>query len=82
MDEHRSYGIGAQSKAGILKRQGLSPLVVGLPAAAAMLDLSENAARPLFDAYNVPVLEIGPTRRGIRVSDVQRLIDLLAAEVE
>jgi len=82
LDEHHFYGIGAQSKAGILKKQGLAPLVVGLPAAAAMLDLSENAARPLFEAYNVPVLEISPTRRGIRVADIERLLDLLAKEVE
>lgn len=79
MDEH-SYGIGTQSKAGILKKQGLSPLVVGLPVAAAMLDLSENAARPLFEAYNVPILEMGPTRRGIRVSDLERLLLSLAKE--
>lgn len=69
----------SNTKVEILKKQGLSPLVVGLPAAAAMLSLSENAARPLFDAYKVPVLKLG-ARRVIRVSDIEHLIELLASQ--
>ena len=71
---------GPQSKAGILAKSGLSPLVVSVPAAAAMIGLSENAAAPLFRTYNIPVVPVGPTRRVIRVADLERLLAILAEE--
>jgi hypothetical protein len=71
---------GPQSKAAILKKQGLSPLVLSIPAAAAMVGLSENAAIPLFRAWNIPILPMGPSRRVVRVADLERLLDALAEE--
>lgn len=71
---------GPQSKAGILAKTGLSPLVVSVPEAAAMIGLSENAAWPLLETYKVPILPVGPNRRVVRVCDIERLLSILAKE--
>lgn len=77
---HQIHGGGPQSKAAILERNGLSAFVVSVPAAAAMIGLSENAALPLFQQRNVPILPMGPARRVVRLSDLERLLDELAKE--
>ena len=81
MNGNQPDEFGPQSKLGILRKQGLSPLVVSVPAAAAMIGLSENSALPVFEEHKVPVLPLGPTRRVIRISDLDRLLEVIAREV-
>jgi hypothetical protein len=45
-----------------------------------MIGLSENSALPVFEEHKVPVLPLGPTRRVIRISDLDRLLEVLARE--
>lgn len=71
---------GPQCKSAILQRAGITPLVLNVSAAAALIGLSRNAAVPLFEQRRIPIIAIGATRRVVRVADLERLIENLADE--
>lgn len=72
---------GEQSKAAILARSGLMPLVVSVPEAAALIGLSKNSARQLFEERAVPIVSMGKTRKVVRLADLQRVLEEIAREV-
>lgn len=79
-DPNEFNNSGLQGKHQILMRSNLRPLVVSLPEAAAMIGLSKNTARHLFEERDVPILKLSEARKVIRITDLERVLDEIAKE--
>ncbi|MCP4381455.1 MAG: helix-turn-helix domain-containing protein [Hyphomicrobiales bacterium] len=82
MDQFKSQTRQTQSqgKQAILAKSNLSPLVVSLPEAAALIGLSKNTARQFFNDRAVPIIRLGGSRKVIRISDLVRVLEEMVKE--